>query len=366
MTPLALAADLSNLHLCEQLLDAGADVNLSIYDRLPQFFLDDYGDQMKDLVDTMSMEYLKDLHWTEVDRTTSLADYLCDNDEYYEAPICFSTALEYAIRAKSTAVVELLLKWGVNLSVRYTTSPLILALLQGQGECVELLLDYGASPREVGGHRLRIDALQAASMTGPMCIAERLVQAGADINSPTHGVQGLTTLQWAAVRGDLNLLKYLLSHGAEVNAPAATEYGYTALQAAVLVGHEQVVNLLLDWGAEVNSSPSKVAGFTALAAAIYVGNEYLFWKLIKIGADVNLVEWEDCDNLNNHLLLAAEADTTSFVQWLLALGVDFDMRLRSGYTLGEMALLQAVKAHRRTTVHLLLGRNSILSSDILT
>ncbi|KAK5464702.1 hypothetical protein LTS15_001264 [Exophiala xenobiotica] len=42
MTPLLVAA-WTNLHLCEQLLDAGADVNLSIYHRLPQFFLDDHG-----------------------------------------------------------------------------------------------------------------------------------------------------------------------------------------------------------------------------------------------------------------------------------------------------------------------------------
>ncbi|KAK5446595.1 hypothetical protein LTS15_009527 [Exophiala xenobiotica] len=366
MTPLALAADLTNLGLCEQLLEAGADVNLAICDRLPQFFLDDYGDQMRDLVDTMSMKHFKDLHWNEVDRTTSLADYLCDNDEYYEVPICFSTALEYAIRAKSTAVVELLLKCGADLSMRYTTSPLILALLQGQGECVELLLDCGANPREVGGHKFRIDALQAASMTGPMCNAERLIRAGADINSRTHGVQGLTALQWAAVRGDLNLLYYLLSQGADVNALAATEYGYTALQAAVLVECEQVVNLLLDWGAEVNSGPSKVAGFTALSAAIYVGNELLFWKLIKTGADVNLVEWENCDNLNIHLLSAAEESNPNFMQWLLELGVDLDMSLRSGYTLREMAVLRATEAGNLTTVHLLLGKNSILSSRILT
>ncbi|KAK5325700.1 hypothetical protein LTR83_001939 [Exophiala xenobiotica] len=366
MTPLALAAGLTNLDLCDLLLEAGADLNLSIYDRLPQFFLDDNGDVIVDLVDTVSTKVLKDLDWTEVNRTTFLADYLYNDDKYREGAICFSTALEYAIRAESTAVVGLLLKRGVDLSVRYLTSPLVLASLQGQPESVELLLKCGANVGEVRGQRLRIDALQAASMAGSMCIAQQLIQAGADINSPTHGVQGLTALQWAAVRGDTDLLEYLLSHGADVNAPAATEHGYTALQAAVLFEREQVVNLLLNCGAEVNSSPSEVGGFTALSAAIYVENERLFWKLVKIGADVNLIEWEDCDNQNIHLLVAAKANTTNFVQWLLGLGVDIDMRLRSGYTLGEIALLRAVKAHRLTTVHLLLGRNSILSSKILT
>ncbi|KAK5544503.1 hypothetical protein LTR23_004591, partial [Exophiala sp. CCFEE 6169] len=366
MTPLALAAGLTNLDLCDLLLEAGADLNLSIYDRLPQFFLDDNGDVIVDLVDTVSTKVLKDLDWTEVNRTTFLADYLYNDDKYREGAICFSTALEYAIRAESTAVVGLLLKRGVDLSVRYLTSPLVLASLQGQPESVELLLKCGANVGEVRGQRLRIDALQAASMAGSMCIAQQLIQAGADINSPTHGVQGLTALQWAAVRGDTDLLEYLLSHGADVNAPAATEHGYTALQAAVLFEREQVVNLLLNCGPEVNSSPSEVGGFTALSAAIYVENERLFWKLVKIGADVNLIEWEDCDNQNIHLLVAAKANTTNFVQWLLGLGVDIDMRLRSGYTLGEIALLRAVKAHRLTTVHLLLGRNSILSSKILT
>ncbi|KAK7897749.1 hypothetical protein LTR67_004379 [Exophiala xenobiotica] len=366
MTPLALAAHLDNLHLCEQLLEAGADVNLSIYDRLPESFSDDHGYRMPDLVDTAFRNGWKDGAGTEVDRTTSLLDYLCGNDEDRGDPICFFTALEYAICAKSTAVVELLLKRGVDLSVRYRTSPLILASLQGQVESVELLLNYGANAEEVRGQTYRIDALQAASMANSTCVAQSLIQAGANISSPPTGVRGMTALQWAAVRGDIDLLKYLLSQGADVNAPAAIEHGYTALQAAVLFEREQVVDLFLDCSAEINSSPSKVEGYTALAAAIYVKNELLFWKLIKIGADVNLVEWEDCDNLNIHLLVAAEANTTNFVQWLLGLGVDIDMCLRSGYTLGEMALLRAVKAHRLTTVHLLLGRNSILSSNILT
>ncbi|KAK5302014.1 hypothetical protein LTR80_002880 [Exophiala xenobiotica] len=352
MTPLALAAGLTNLDLCDLLLEAGADLNLSIYDRLPQFFLDDNGDVIVDLVDTVSTKVLKDLDWTEVNRTTFLADYLYNDDKYREGAICFSTALEYAIRAESTAVVGLLLKRGVDLSANLSLSSFYSNVAQMLGKS--------------GVKDLRIDALQAASMAGSMCIAQQLIQAGADINSPTHGVQGLTALQWAAVRGDTDLLEYLLSHGADVNAPAATEHGYTALQAAVLFEREQVVNLLLNCGAEVNSSPSEVGGFTALSAAIYVENERLFWKLVKIGADVNLIEWEDCDNQNIHLLVAAKANTTNFVQWLLGLGVDIDMRLRSGYTLGEIALLRAVKAHRLTTVHLLLGRNSILSSKILT
>ncbi|KIW55161.1 hypothetical protein PV05_07465 [Exophiala xenobiotica] len=246
---------------------------------------------------------LKDLDWPE-----SLVDYVCGIDKYRGGPICFPTALEYAMRGKSTAAVELLLKRGAGLS----------ACFNG------------------GSHG----------------IVRRLIQAGADINSPTHSVQGPTALQWAAVRGDIDLLKYLLSHGADINAPAATEYGYTALQAAVLYAAEEAVDLILDWGADVNSDTK---------------NELLFWKLIKAGTDVNLVEWEDCDNENNnHVLVAAGSKSTKFFRWLLDLGVDFDTCLRSGYTLGDMALLRAIEADNPTMVHRLLERNTILSSDILT
>jgi hypothetical protein len=42
-TPLLAAAWTIARHLWEQLPDAGADVNLPIYDWLPQFFLDDHG-----------------------------------------------------------------------------------------------------------------------------------------------------------------------------------------------------------------------------------------------------------------------------------------------------------------------------------
>ncbi len=75
------------------------------------------------------------------------------------------------MRGKSTAAVELLLKRGADLSAWYITSPLILASTQGPAGCVELLLNYGANPREVKGQTLRIDALQAASMAGPMVLS---------------------------------------------------------------------------------------------------------------------------------------------------------------------------------------------------
>ncbi len=104
-----------------------------------------------------------------------------------------------------------------------------------------------------------------------------------------------------------------------------------------------------------------------MSAAIDTKNELLFWNLIKAGTDVKLVEWEDCDNENNnHVLVAAGSKNTKFFRWLLDLGVDLDTCLRSGYTLGEMALLRAIEADNPTMVHRLLERNTILSSDILT
>jgi hypothetical protein len=109
----------------------------------------------------------------------------------------------------------------------------------------------------------------------------------------------------------------------------------------------------------VNWKPSTYKGCTEL-------NESLFRKFIEAGADVNLVEWVDCDNESIHVLMAAGSGNTQLFQYLLELGVDLDLRLRSDYTVGEMALLRAIKADKLTMVHLLLSKTSILASGVLT
>ena len=86
-------------------------------------------------------------------------------------------------------------------------------------------------------------ALSIAAYTGKLNYVQRLVEAGAEVNS-----YGWPPLSYAAFNGHLAIVDYLLKHGAEVNAK--TENGSTALFFAARYGHMEVVKLLLKSNAD--------------------------------------------------------------------------------------------------------------------
>ena len=75
-------------------------------------------------------------------------------------------------------------------------------------------------------------------------MVERLLQEGADVNSPASDMDGRTALQAAAEGGHLAVVERLLQEGADVNAPASDTGGRTALQAAAERGHLATVKRL--------------------------------------------------------------------------------------------------------------------------
>ena len=86
-------------------------------------------------------------------------------------------------------------------------------------------------------------ALSIAAYTGKLNYVQRLVEAGAEVNS-----YGWPPLSYAAFNGHLEIVDYLLKHGAEINAK--TENGSTALFFAARYGHMEVVKLLLKSNAD--------------------------------------------------------------------------------------------------------------------
>jgi ankyrin repeat protein len=168
--------------------------------------------------------------------------------------------------------------------------PLVVAALMNDIDLAELLLDAGADINTpdvletAAGDSVNYDilnflieegadigtfgasALRCADFGNNCANIKLLLSSGADINDPaTKGSR--TLLQRATWEDNPEAIRYLIDQGADINAPASHSNGGTALQMAASFGYAALAKLLLTLGADVNSAPSRSGGETALEAA---------------------------------------------------------------------------------------------------
>ena len=86
-----------------------------------------------------------------------------------------------------------------------------------------------------------------AAKTGEVEEAERLIQAGADLEALDEN--GETPLTAAALAGQTAAVKLLVARGADMKR--RNKGGFTALHAAAYEGHIQIVEFALDRGAGI-------------------------------------------------------------------------------------------------------------------
>ncbi|KAK5022516.1 hypothetical protein LTS07_009962 [Exophiala sideris] len=338
-TPLALAVSLENHKICEILLEAGAEVNPSLHERLL------HSSERAVLPSSRS--------WLEM--------ILIDGLIHIRGPQeVFNTVKMMCMESVEDDGFN-----GAEIE-DCTTLPLVLAVCRGQVEIIQLLLRAGANPNERDGLLIQTNALEAAAICGDIDIISLLIQVDAEINIPAAAFHGRTALQYAAKGGHYNAVKYLLEHGADIDAPCADDQGLTALQAAVFSGDEELVDLMLSWDAEVNAPPALKGGYTALSAAIEQNSRTIFWSLIKAGANTDISNWNGCDDDNIEFLVASRRGFDHFTGLLIDLGLDIDVRLESGHTLRERALVEAVKNSAHSISYELLDKAVNLDINLLT
>ncbi len=151
--------------------------------------------------------------------------------------------LEEAMIRSNAADAISLIKRGVDVNTVDKTGNSLLT--QAIRRDIPVLFDYLIQRRARLNTRNRNGetALSIAAYTGKLNYVQRLVEAGAEVNS-----YGWPPLSYAAFNGHLEIVDYLLKHGAEINAK--TENGSTALFFAARYGHMEVVKLLLKSNAD--------------------------------------------------------------------------------------------------------------------
>ena len=118
----------------------------------------------------------------------------------------------------------------------------------GDVQMVDLLLDHGANVHAGSCMSTPLHCAVGGFQHAPPQrwreVAERLLQAGADINagSPETGDPNWTPLHHAAWRNHIAAVSWLVEHGAD--RTRVNKYGSTPLETARYFGHSEIVEIL--------------------------------------------------------------------------------------------------------------------------
>ena len=187
-------------------------------------------------------------------------------------------------------------------------TPLIVAVRNGNLDCVKALLKYGA---EIEGRGDFMHIFEDDSCPVP------------------YNYKCCTPLFVAATCGNVEILRFLVENGANVNA--TDDFGVTPLMAAVENQFLDAVTFLIDQGADVNLQDG--SGLTVLHYATEVSIDpsscLIVKQLINRGANINAVT---NDEKLTPLMLACKNKNVSVVNCLLQNGANVVLTSDNGWT----------------------------------
>lgn len=227
-------------------------------------------------------------------------------------------AMILALKHDNVDLVKFLLNSGISPRMKIITTgekryPLHYAALKGSREMTYLLITKGANVRVKG---VLIDAI----IGGNPEVVQILLQAGTD---PNQNSGYRSPLMWAVKKRNTTIVNMLLEHGADINFINSQDL--TALDVVRDRKYGEIVQLLLDRGAreKLSSAQRERALFRAIEKKDINKTELLLNK----GADVNCLN----DLHQTPLIRALIYKNHETAKLLLKYGGKVDIRDVNGY-----------------------------------
>lgn len=193
------------------------------------------------------------------------------------------TAFQLAIHIHGNVeTVELLAKQGIG-SAAGPGSATGLGLLQnavseGKADLVQLLFDYGISPK-LGNPGTPEVPILAAACRGHTSVVDVLIKNGA--NMSMRGWKGTTALHDALMENKVEVVKLLVNSGADLTV--VDDEGRQPVHVAYDTGREVLIEALLKSKADVTAEGPD--GWNALAHTVKEGQHRVMKRLLKSGGN---------------------------------------------------------------------------------
>ena len=206
----------------------------------------------------------------------------------------------------------------------YKCTPLIVATVNGNLDCVKVLLNYKGdieSRNEGYGSYHSYTPLLIAAFNGYFDVLSCLVENGADVNKGTGDIN-CTPLMIASRNGHVNSVALLLRHGADIDLKDVS--GRTAFNHAAENDLDscEVLSCLLENGADVNNIGDDTITCTPLMIASRKGNVNIVAFLIRHGASIDREVIFHSNNTAIHYAVENDRDSCEVLSCLVENGAD--------------------------------------------
>ena len=289
-TALILAFSNGNLDVVRDLLEAGADPNLSDADGKSPLIIA----EMQRHLDLPTLKVMQthgaDLlavskygftlfGWAANHNNIEVVKYLLEqgvdvNGVDSERPLIEAAA------TGNIEMVKFLCQQGANVNITQKNGRTALVYALDYPEIITYLLQQQADPNQIDDEGLT--ALMIASVNNKKDAVGPLVRGGAKVNKKS--TNGLSALMYATMHDNVETAKELLKHGADVNARTDEEPKLTSLMLAAVQGFPRSVEVLIQNKANLNLRDQN--GTTALGYVVHEGQSEIVSILLNNKADI--------------------------------------------------------------------------------
>ncbi|KAK2609177.1 hypothetical protein QQS21_002259 [Conoideocrella luteorostrata] len=183
-----------------------------------------------------------------------------------------TSALRIAIGRQDLQLVQTFLHGAnINSFVNLDVAMLRTAVRAANVTLVDTLLEAGAKVVDYSCGRYVKTPLWDAAANGCLVIADRLIEAGSDVNACDGCPGGQTALQAAAGNGRIHMLQFLLRRGAKLDGPGYRTRFVRAVQLADTNGHQSSAGILKSHGGWTDEDASLFDRYQEDLRSYYLG-----------------------------------------------------------------------------------------------